>query len=60
MQQRTPLSTIAEVCTHLHIGKTTFYRLAATPGFPEAVRFNGRIVRYDLEKVMSFISQQAT
>ncbi|MBE7373194.1 MULTISPECIES: helix-turn-helix transcriptional regulator [Pseudomonadaceae] len=54
-QKRQPLSTIAEICEYLHIGKTTFYRLSATPGFPEAIRFNQRVVRYDLAKVIDFI-----
>lgn len=53
--KRQPLSTIAEICEYLHIGKTTFYRLSATPGFPEAVRFNQRVVRYELAKVIDFI-----
>lgn len=53
--KRQPLSTIAEICEYLHIGKTTFYRLCATPGFPEAIRFNQRVVRYDLAKVIDFI-----
>ena len=53
--KRQPLSTIADICEYLHIGKTTFYRLSATPGFPEAIRFNHRVVRYDLSKVIDFI-----
>lgn len=53
--KRQPLSTIAEICEYLHIGKTTFYRLSAKPGFPEAIRFNHRIVRYDLAQVVDFI-----
>lgn len=54
-QKRQPLYTVAEICEYLHIGKTTFYRLAATPGFPEAIRFNQRVVRYELTKVIDFI-----
>lgn len=53
--KRQPLSTIGEICEYLHIGKTTFYRLSATPGFPEAIRFNQRVVRYELAKVIDFI-----
>lgn len=52
---RQPLSTIGDICEYLRIGKTTFYRLSATPGFPEAIRFNQRVVRYDLAKVIEFI-----
>jgi predicted DNA-binding transcriptional regulator AlpA len=55
IQKRQPLSTVAEICEYLHIGKTTFYRLAATPGFPDAIRLNQRVVRYDLAKVLDFI-----
>lgn len=55
IQKRQPLSTVAEICEYLRIGKTTFYRLAATPGFPDAIRFNQRVVRYDLAKVLDFI-----
>ncbi len=57
--KRQPLSTIAEICEYLHIGKTTFYRLSATPGFPEAIRFNQRIVRYELVKVIDFIKSES-
>ncbi|UUY09015.1 hypothetical protein LRS11_02990 [Pseudomonas sp. J452] len=57
--KRQPLSTISEICEYLHIGKTTFYRLSATPGFPEAIRFNQRVVRYDLAKVIDFIQDDS-
>jgi len=53
-----PLSTIAEICNHLHIGKTSFYRLTHTPGFPAAIRFNRKTVRYDLSQVINFVNQQ--
>ena len=55
INNRQPLLTIAEICEYLHIGKTTFYRLSAKPGFPEAIRFNHRIVRYDLAQIIAFI-----
>jgi predicted DNA-binding transcriptional regulator AlpA len=57
-QPTNPLSTIKEICGHLHIGKTSFYRLARNPGFPSAIRFNQKTVRYDLTEIVLFVNKQ--
>ncbi len=49
------LATITDICGQLKISRTSFYRLARHPGFPSAIRFGRRMVRYRIAEVMSFV-----
>ena len=51
------LATITEICGQLKISRTSFYRLARHPGFPSAIRFGRRMVRYRIAEVMSFLTR---
>ena len=44
-------------CQRYSIGRTTWWRLTQTPGFPEPVRF-GRSVRWNVEQVEIFIGDK--
>ena len=51
------LATITEICGQLKISRTSFYRLASHPGFPPALRFGRRMVRYRIAEVMAFLTR---
>lgn len=50
-------ATAAQLCAKYQVSRSTWWRWAKTPGFPEPIRF-GRSVRWDPEPVDAFLSQQ--
>ena len=52
-----PLVSIQEMADYLGLSRSTFQRIAKTPGFP--VFRTGRIVKYPWREVVAFVAQAA-
>lgn len=50
-------ATTDQLCGRLQISRTTFWRWAKTPGFPQPIRF-GRSVRWAPDRIEAFLAGQ--